>query len=317
MSPDGDSAAAEAPHAPTFSAVIPTHQSRGFVVSAIRSVLAQTDDDFEIVVIDNGSTDGTEAAVAGIGDPRITYRWQKDSGLPADSRNKGVELARGEWIAFLDADDAWRPEKLARVREAFVADPGLDAICHDVDIVNAHGERTGARAYTLDERPVFDQLLYRGNFLTTSAMTVRARALRDVGGFDVRPDYFTAEDYDLWLRLAAAGSRFAIIPETLGEYLVAPGGASSKLERHYDAFMRVFDRHAIAAAEAGTLDARAAGARRRRSRLAEARALSRKGSLDAAIRVLGELPVETARARRAYRDAADRGRRDATGGEQS
>jgi teichuronic acid biosynthesis glycosyltransferase TuaG len=286
--------------AATFSVVIPTHDSRDFVIAAIRSVLAQTDGDFEIVVIDNGSTDGTDAAISAIGDARISYRWQEDSGLPADSRNKGVEAARGEWIAFLDADDTWRPEKLARVRELVVADLGLDAVCHDVDVVGPDGVRTGRRAYRLDDRPAWAQLFYRGNFLSTSAMTVRASAIRAAGGFDIRPDYFTVEDYDLWLRLAENGARFAIVPEVLGEYLVHPGGASSRLVRHYDAFMRVLDAHAPRIAARGQLDVAAAIARRRRARLAEIRDLVRGGSLGDAVRVLAALSGELQRARRSY-----------------
>jgi teichuronic acid biosynthesis glycosyltransferase TuaG len=297
-------ASAPAPPAPTFSVVIPTHQSRDLVVVAIRSVLAQTDPDFEIIVIDNGSTDGTDAAVEAMGDSRITYRWQEDSGLPADSRNKGIDAASGEWVAFLDADDTWRPEKLDRVCAVLVADPGIDAVCHDVEIVDATGARTGERAYRLDDRPIWEQLFYRGNFLSTSAMTVRTEVLRSAGGFDTRADYFTVEDYDLWLRLAENGARFTVVPETLGSYLVHPGGASNRLVRHYDALMRVFDDHAVRAALRGALDSEAALARRRRSRLAEARDLARRGSVVEALRVLLGIPRETIQVRGLYRAAA-------------
>lgn len=291
---------------PMFSVVIPTHDSRDFVVAAIHSVLGQTDHDFEIIVIDNGSKDDTAEAVTAIGDSRISYTWQEDSGLPADSRNKGVAAAAGEWVAFLDADDAWHPEKLARVRSTAASDSAIAVIGHDVDIVDLKGSNRGSRAYRLDERPVWEQLLYRGNFFTTSAMTVRTAALRAAGGFDTRSEYFMVEDYDLWLRLAAAGSHFVIIPETLGSYLVHPGGASSRLVRHYDALMRLYDDHAIAAARAGCLDVRAAVARRRRSRLAEVRDLVRGGKPGAAVRVLMALASECSTARAVYGAAAAR-----------
>ena len=293
----------DAASAPTFSVVIPTHESRDYVVAAIRSVLGQTDPDFEIVVIDNGSSDGTEEAVGAIGDPRIAYRWQEDSGLPADSRNRGIELCRGEWIAFLDADDEWKPDKLAAVRAAIQADPGIDIVCHDVEIIDAGRMKTGKRAYRLDDRSSFEQLLYRGNFLSTSATTVRASAIRDAGGFDVRQEYFTVEDYDLWLRLARTGSRIAIVPRVLGSYLVHPGGASNRLVRHYDALMRVFDDRVTDAALAGDLDVDAAIARRRRSRLAEARDLGRRGALADAARIIAEIPREVAKARARYEAA--------------
>jgi glycosyltransferase involved in cell wall biosynthesis len=229
--------------------------------------------------------------------------------LPADSRNKGVALARGAWIALLDADDTWRPGKLATVRAAIAADPGVDIVCHDVEIVDASGAVTGKRAYRLDERPAFEQLLYRGNLLSTSAVTVRASALRAAGGFDTRPEYFTVEDFDLWLRLTSAGSRIAIVEQVLGAYLVHPGGASSRLTRHYDALMRVFDDRAADAARAGSLDLRAALARRRRSRLAEARDLVRQGAFADAVGILAALPAQTAAAGERYEAAAagDRG----------
>ncbi len=293
-----------------FSVVIPTHDSRDYVVAAIRSVLAQTDPDFEIVVIDNGSTDGTAEAIMAIGDPRISYVWQEDSGLPADSRNKGVAAATGEWIAFLDADDTWLPGKLARVRTVLAAYASVDVLCHDVDIVNAAGKRKGSRAYRLDARPVWEQLLYRGNILTTSASVVRASSLADVlvgaGPFDTRPEYFTVEDYDLWLRLAEHGCRFAIIPEVLGTYLVHPGGASSKLLGHYEALMRVYDDHCVAAARIGKLDVHAALSRRRRSRLAEVRDLTVRGSVIDALKVFVDIESDLSVVRRRLATAEGR-----------
>ncbi|HEY5541319.1 MAG TPA: glycosyltransferase [Coriobacteriia bacterium] len=301
------------PVAPTFTVVIPTHQSSDFVVAAIRSVLAQTDPDFEIIVIDNGSTDGTDTAVAAIGDPRIEYRWQEDSGLPAESRNKGVEIATGEWVCFLDADDTWVPSKLARVAEAIAADPSVSMVCHDVRQVDLMGREIKRRAYTLDGRSLAEQLLYRGDFLTTSATCVRRDVLAAVQGFDVRSDYFTVEDYDLWLRLAENGARLAMISEPLGDLLVHPGGASRDLVRNYDALMRVFDDHASRAAAAGSLDIAAMVRRRARARLAEVRDLLRGRRFRDAVRVGGGLVGELLLAAKHYRLAraigsgADRG----------
>src|SRR5262245_54877726 len=158
--------------------------------------------------------------------------------MPADSRNRGVARARADWVAFLDADDLWAPEKLARIAAAISADPAVDALCHAVREIDAAGVVTGTRAYALDARPRADQLLYRGNFLTTSAMVVRRAALDAAGGFDVRPGYFTVEDFDLWLRLAEARRRFLLLPDVLGDYRRHAGGASAKLARHYDHLVR-------------------------------------------------------------------------------
>lgn len=289
---------------PRFSVVIPTHQSRAYLLESLATVRAQTLASFEVVVVDNGSTDGTGDAVAGLGDPRIGYRWQEDSGMPADSRNRGVAMARGEWIAFLDADDLWAPAKLERVAAAIDADPAVDVLCHAVREIDAAGRVTGARAYALDARPVADQLLYRGNFLTTSAMVVRRAALEAAGGFDTRPGYFTVEDFDLWLRLAEAGRRFVLLADVLGDYRRHAGGASAKLTRHYDHLVRVLDDHATARAQAGTLDVAAALRRLARSRIAEARHLARAGAVASATGVLAALPGEWADARRRWREAS-------------
>ena len=293
--------AAEAP--PRFSVVIPTHQSRDYLLQALASVRTQTFASFEAVVVDNGSTDGTGEAVASLGDPRVRYRWQEDSGLPADSRNRGVAMARADWIAFLDADDLWAPAKLERAAATIAADPAVDVLCHAVREIDATGRVTGARAYTLDARPVADQLQYRGNFLTTSAIVVRRAALEAAGGFDTRPEYFTVEDFDLWLRLAEAGRRFALLPDVLGDYRRHAGGASASLARHYDHLVRVLDDHAVRRAQAGTLDASAALRRLARSRIAEARHLARAGAAAEAARVLAALPGEWAASRRRWSEA--------------
>ena len=291
---------------PLFSVVIPTHDSRGFVVQAIRSVLLQTDREFEIIVVDNGSKDGTAEAVVGLGDPRIAYIWQEDSGLPGDSRNKGVEAASGQWIAFLDADDTWEMGKLARVRSVLTSYPSLDVISHDVEVVSLSGRHKGSRTHKLDERPVWEQLLYRGNILTTSAVAVRAKSLLDAGPFSTRPEYVTAEGYDLWLRLAEHGCRFAIIPEVLGTHLVNPAGETSNWLNHQEALMRVYDDHCVAAARIGKLDVRAALVRRRRWRLAQSRDLMLRGDVVDSLRLFFDIGSEQSVVKRRYATAEGR-----------
>ncbi len=289
-----------------FSVVVPAHQAAAFIGRTLGCVLSQTFTDFEVIVLDNGSTDGTGDVVASFDDERIRYCWQEDSGLPANSRNAAVSLAEGDYIAFLDADDLWRPEKLERVADALARDPAADVVAHGVDVVTPEGKRVGVRSYGLEPGDVHAQLLYRGNFLTTSAVTVRRAALAAAGGFDERAEYVTVEDYDLWLRLARDGRRFAVLPEILGSYLVHPGGASANLVRHYDNQFRVLDTHFGVLARAGRLDGRLALRRRRRARLAEVRDLARSGALGPAIAVLFALPGEMRRSRREYAAASRR-----------
>lgn len=267
---------------PRVSVVIPTHQAAGFIENTIRGVLAQTWQDFEIVVIDNGSTDGTDGIVAGIGDPRIRYHWQEDSGLPANSRNVGVGLATGAHVAFLDADDFWYPFKLERVMAAFDADPGLTLVCHDV-WVTQDGRRLKRRGYSPDVARINDQLLYVGNFVTTSAVTARRDALLDAGLFDERRDYLTVEDYDLWLKVAQRGGRFLFLNEPLGEYVQYAGSMSKNVERHYDNILNVVYAHFAEEALRGRLDAYRAWRRVVRSQLGLVRDLAKAGAWSRAL----------------------------------
>lgn len=286
-----------------MSVVIPTHQAAELVGRAVRSVLDQTYQDFEIVVIDNGSTDDTADVIAAFGDDRIRYRWQPDSGLPADSRNAGVGMAVGEYVAFLDADDLWYPGKLAAVTAAFDEDPALALVCHDVAVTRA-GERVGERAYAPDTSHMYEELLYVGNFLTTSAVTVRREAVLAAGGFDIKPAFLTVEDYDLWLRLAEAGGRFLFLHVVLGEYVLYPGSMSAKLERHYDNLLNVVEAHFAREAARGRLDARRALRRSVRSRLGLVRDLAKSGAWGRAFARALRVPGFALHARRVYRALA-------------
>ena len=291
--------------APRTSVIIPTYNRSAYLREAVNSVLSQTRPALEVIVVDDGSTDDTLRVISSYGQS-VRCVSQANRGVSA-ARNSGIAAARGDYVAFLDADDSWTPDKLQRVHDVLAADPALDAVCHDVDVVAPDGAVTGSRAYRLDERDPYTQLLYRGNFLTTSAMTVRRDVLEREGGFDERRDWVTTEDFDLWLRIARDGGRFAIVPETLGRYLVHPGGASANLVRHYDNTLAMLDTHWVALAEKGGLDEKAALWRRMRSRLAEVRDLTRRGEAGEASKVLAALPAERAAAAARYREAAARG----------
>jgi glycosyltransferase involved in cell wall biosynthesis len=290
--------------APRFSVIMPTHQAAAFIERTVQCVLEQTWTDWELVVVDNGSTDGTEAIVRGFDDSRVRYHWQEDSGLPANSRNVAIRMAGGDFLAFLDADDWWAPEKLERVAETLDTDPATDLVCHDMDVVDPQGRVLGKRSYSLDERDAYTQLLYRGCFLTTSATTLRRSRAVEVGLFDEHPDFRTVEDFDLWLKVARAGGRFLLLNETLGAYLVHPGGAlASDVERHYENTWTMLHTHYAPVAAAGSLDVRAALWRRTRSGLSLVRALATaRRPLRAAARLV-RLPRDLLGDAAAYRRA--------------
>lgn len=201
---------------PRFSVIIPAYNAAGLVSRAIQSALSQTYPVLEIIVVDDGSSDATAEVAARTG-PGVAVIQQKNAG-PAAARNTGAAVAKGDWLAFLDADDAWLPNKLA------------------VQVGETEGERTGvvhareAPDVTADYVITFDTL-WRRNQLINSATIVRKSAFQQVGGFDEDRSLISVEDYNLWLRLAAAGWGFRTCPITLIEYTPAPNSLSQQLER--------------------------------------------------------------------------------------
>ena len=189
---------------PTVSVIIPTHNRELLIGQTIQSVLDQTYTDFEILVVDNGSTDQTRVVVEAIDDPRVHYHFQENTGGPAGPRNSGIALARGRYIAFLDSDDLWLPEKL----KAHVAimeehsELGLVFGQHrpfgpSVGVVNPFPDLVKARSGM-----VFENLFLSWNFIPCLEALVRRSALEEVGVFDEDSALRNVEDYDLWLRLA-------------------------------------------------------------------------------------------------------------------
>src|SRR5438552_2642197 len=180
---------------PTVSVVIPTYERRHYVARAVASVLAQTYQDFEVLVVDDGSTDGTAQALEGL-DLRLRYHWQENRGV-SGARNAGSRLARGEIVAFLDSDDRWLPDHLAVVTEVFARNPGvvLVSTCPRFQIA---GRERPADAKVFDALPL---TLTENVVGYQSGVAVRRADLLAVGGFDERLSVM--EGSELWPRLAA------------------------------------------------------------------------------------------------------------------
>ena len=190
----------------TVSVVMPTYNHARYVRAAIASVLAQTHRELELVVVDNHSTDGTAECVHGFHDARVRYFTFRNNGVIAASRNFGARQARGEFIAFLDSDDAWAPEKLERQVAAF-PDERVALVASGAWIVEE--DRVGRREFVGVSRRGFKEYSYtevlKRSPVITSAVVVRRSAFVEAGGFDESPDFVCVEDYDLWLRIARLG----------------------------------------------------------------------------------------------------------------
>jgi glycosyltransferase involved in cell wall biosynthesis len=212
---------------PVFSVVIAAHNAARTLPSTVRSVLAQTRPDFEILVVDDGSTDGTGEALRGVRDDRIAYVRQANLG-PAAARNAGIERAAGEYVCLLDSDDLWLPDYLDAMGAALDADTGAGLAYTDAwrlnDVTRRVRRRTAMRKYQPPARPPQERdalllALLESNFVFTSA-TVRRRVLDDVGGFK---KFTRSEDYELWLRIAASGASFVNVGKVLAVYRDRPG----------------------------------------------------------------------------------------------
>ena len=217
---------------PKFSVVIPTFNREELVERAIDSVVAQTLQDFEILVIDDGSIDNTRLRLQTKFGNRIKYFYIPNSGGPATPRNLGIDHASGDWICFLDADDIWHPRKLERVSLAMTGDVDAMVICHDEVVVNTSNGREKIIRSGPWEEDFYRKFLIAGNRVLTSGTCVRRKLLTDNKlRFDTRADYVIIEDYDFWLRIARLGVRFCFVPSPLATYTVDGNGISSNLEK--------------------------------------------------------------------------------------
>lgn len=220
--------------APLVTVVIPTYNDAGFLREALQSLCAQNFSDWEAIVVNNYSEDDTILVVESFSDPRIRLENFSNNGVIAASRNTGIALARGCYIAFLDSDDTWYPDKLTRCIPYF--DKGADLVCHGLRTIGDHESDMYCGP---QQRATFDALLDKGSCITPSATLVRKEILESVGCFSEDPSIVTAEDYHLWLKLAKVGISMLFIKEILGEYRFHTNNQSGSVLRHMDSALCV------------------------------------------------------------------------------
>ena len=213
---------------PLVSIVLPTYNNGRYLGRAIQSVYDQTYGNWELIVIDNHSVDNTDEVMIRFSDPRVSFLKIKNNGVIAVSRNIGLRTAKGEWIAFLDSDDWWKPNKLeacfARINDK------VDLLYHDLEI--AYDPPTIYRRRYIKSRqvksPVVKDLLLKGNSIANTSVVVRKSMLQQVGGISEEAELIAAEDYNTWLKIAQITDRFIHLPLILGFYLSHLGGVSRR-----------------------------------------------------------------------------------------
>ena len=222
LAPDAPDRPAPLAAPPSFTIVIPTYQAASTVRAAVESALAQVHPAAEIVVVDDGSTDDVEGALGGLRD-RVTL-IRKENGGGASALNAGAEAANGDFLAILDADDAYHPRRLQALGRLAAERPDLDLITTDARFV-VDGEAVGTFAdynpfAVGDQRAAILQTCFVGGW-----PAVRLARLREIGGFDER--LRTGYDWDCWLRLILAGARAGLVAEPLYDYRLHPASLTA------------------------------------------------------------------------------------------
>ncbi|AFY80532.1 glycosyltransferase family 2 protein [Oscillatoria acuminata] len=223
---------------PTISVIIPAYNAEKFIKETINSVLNQTFRDFELIVINDGSTDGTLEVVSTFSDSRIQVFSYPNSG-PQKSRNRGIDHAKGEYLSFLDADDLWTPDKLERQLQALHDNPDAAVAYSWTDFINGSGERLPGGQHFKFTNDVYERLLL-GDFIGSgSNPLIRKDALLNVGPFD--ESLVGGQDWEMWLRLAAQ-YQFVVVPSTLVFYRQSGKSWSSNLKRQEQGYQQVIEK---------------------------------------------------------------------------
>jgi len=217
------------------SVVIATYNMGHYLREAVESVLTQTYPNVELQIVDDGSTDETPQIMQQwAGNPRVRSCRQVNAGQ-ASAKNRAVELSRGRFVAFLDADDAWNPDKLAQQMPLFRGRPELGIVYSDYQCMDAQG-RPLVKGITPMRRGWVTGPLLIENFICYSAGVVRRECLERNGVFDQTLEM--GIDYDLWLRLSAHW-QFDFVPQSTVRYRIWAGQMSKNYRKRYESAIRI------------------------------------------------------------------------------
>ena len=210
---------------PLVSIIMPSY-NRGYMIeSAIESVLAQSFGQWELLIIDNSSTDNTVDIIKSKTDKRIRLFNTNNFGIVNKSRNIGLENARGEFIALLDTDDSWEPQKLRKSLDEL--QKGVDVVYHDLFLIkNKNLTKSILPTWTM-HAPIKSDLLERGNAINNTSAVIRKKVLVAAGGFCEIESLNGWEDYGTWLSVSEKTNKFSRIEGVLGSYTISPDSVSA------------------------------------------------------------------------------------------
>lgn len=227
---------------PFFSVVLPNFNHGRFLKEAIDSVLYQDYKNWELLIIDNYSTDSSDEVISSYNDSRIRVFKINNEGIIAKSRNLGIKNAKAKWIAFLDSDDIWYHNKLSRLIE--LTDNNFDIICSNE---YRHNLKEGVKKplfYNLKSNNFYKELLLKGNALSTSATIVSKDFLnKNKLDFSENLDFITVEDYDFWMQIALKNGSFGFCKEFLGEFRIHESNNSNNFKLHSNNLIKLLKKH--------------------------------------------------------------------------
>lgn len=209
---------------PKVSVIIPAYNAMQFLPETLDSLFKQTFSDYEVIIVNDGSSDGIEQWATQITDLRVKLVSQENQGL-AGARNTGLLHAQGEYIAFLDADDLWQPTKLEKQVQVLEDNPEVGLVYTWLDLVDAEGKVRGKVRKNYLEGDVWEKLIEHNIVECGSVAMVRRCCYQAVGFFDQNLPSSYAEDWDMWLRIASHYP-FKVVKEPLVYYRAHPNNLS-------------------------------------------------------------------------------------------
>ncbi len=224
-----------------FSIILPTYnRAETFLKEAIDSIVSQSYKNWELLIIDNHSEDNTDELINSYKDSRIkTYKIKNDGNI-AKSRNLGINRSSGEYIALIDSDDFWHKDKL-KVSHEYLDKNKTKGLCHSEYWLDETGQSQirhyGTKGFS------YNSLLINGNNLSLSAVIVHKYILENLDGFSENSDHITAEDYDLWLKLAKSNYKIEFIKNILGTFRVHQSSESRDVLKNIKAICSVIKDH--------------------------------------------------------------------------
>ena len=227
-----------------FSIILPTYnRASTFLKQAIDSVVSQSYENWELIIIDNNSTDNTDELIKSFHNEKIkTYKIDNHGNI-ARSRNLGIKKSNGDYIALIDSDDFWEKDKLLHSYKHF-KNSKTDGFCHSEYWLYPSGCQE-IRHYGPNQNFLYSNLLERGNCLSLSAIVLSKNILIKVGGFSENDSFITAEDYDLWLRLAKINSKMFFSKKIMGTFRIHVDSESRNIMKNTNAVSKVIKAHCI------------------------------------------------------------------------